>query len=480
MAAVHFDAQMPKIRLGTTLIVIGALVLLATLFTALSFVWDDDSNTVTKAAVAATSPAITTNDVQIDGWIDDRRVTPGDPITFWIVVQNPPLGKEIRNVEIVALRRPNFEIPASERRCWRTVTSAAGIPAETVPICRNTAIPVAPWLPQPSVVPAGSVTVEGHLIAGPRGGKFGVTAVVGWVDASGAHRRKPISVAPVIVESQWRNRVVSAARILQSILSILKDFALPVVLLWLGYRIKKIETAREETLKKIETARESTRKKTDDHVARVQQTWTLMLPKLHQNAEKYYIPLISYAGSVRKHHTSNPEYSFFFYNMFLAQMKRMVDEISGFYLKDMIGEDVVSLIWEALLDEADSPQWFGRVQRENLQLVVTPTHTYFEFQKTALLDAAVASAHVKFVAQSKEFAKQLPLFELFSTALWFETNICYVVWYDKPPEFPRDAFKAATDKFEAAFGPLTEKHSSLVKLLRQYGESVEARTSPLL
>jgi len=458
---------MPKLPLGKTLIVIGALVLVATLFTAGSLAWDDDSNTAPKAAVAATSPAITTNDVQIDGWIDDRRVTPGDPITFWIVVQNPPLAKEIRNVEIVALRRPNFEIPAQQLHCWETVTSPAEIPAEMVPICRNTSIPAPPWLPQPSVGPAGSVTVEGHLIAGPRTGKFGVTAVVGWLDASGAQRRKPISVAPVIVESRWLNRAVSAARIAQSIL---KDFALPLVLLWLGYRIKKIETDREVT-----------RKETDDHVARVQQTWTLMLPKVHENAEKYYIPLMSYAGSVGKYHAAQPDYSFFFYSLFLAQMKQMNFKIGGFYLKDIIGEEVVSRIWETLLDEADSAKWFGRVQRENLQLAVTPPLTYAEFQKEALQDPATASPHVKFLAQSNEFSKQLPLFKLFSTALWFETNICYVVWYDKPPEFSRDDFKAATDQFAAEFGlALTSKHISLIELLRQYAESAAARASPSL
>ena len=155
----------------------------------------------------------------------------------------------------------------------------------------------------------------------------------------------------------------------------------------------------------------------------------------------------------------------------------MYDEISGFYLKDVMGEDVVSLIWEALLDDADSAQWFGRVQREELQLAVTPTLTFFEFRNAVHRNAGLLSAQEKFLAQATEFAKQLPLFELFSTALWFETNICYVVWYDKPPDFPSDVFKAAIDKFEVAFGP--EKYSSLLKLLKEYGETAEARASSL-
>ncbi len=445
--------------LGRTLIAIGMLVLAGALVTVSSYLWDDQSNPTTKAAVAATSPAITTNDVQIDGWIDDRAVTPGEPIKFWIVVQNPPLAREISNVEIVALRRPNFEIPAKQLPCWKTIPGAAEMPAETVPVCRNTSELSSLRLPEARVGPAGSVTIEGQLVAGQRRGKFGLTAVVGWVDSSGAHRRKPITVAPVVVESSLRNRLVYVTGILQSLL---KDFALPVALLWLGFRIKAIETAREEA-----------RKQTDDRVARVQQTWTLMLPKVHENAEKYYIPLMSYAGSAGKYYESEPDYAFFFYASFLSQMKRMNDAIGGFYLKDEEGEEVVSLIWEALLDEADSPRWFGRIERERLQLAVDPSLTYTEFRNT-LRNAAVAAARTRFVDKANHFERQLPLFRMFSHALWFETNVCYAFWYDDPPKFPTKDFKEALQQFKTAcVSP--DQHSTLIEVLERYTTSVQKR-----
>ena len=202
-----------------------------------------------------------------------------------------------------------------------------------------------------------------------------------------------------------------------------------------------------------------------------------MLPKLHENAEKYYLPLMSTADAVTKHYPDKPEYAFFFYCSFLSMMKRVFNEIGGFYLKDQTGEDLVAQIWGTLLDEAD--RWFGRIERESLQRAVEPTHTYLEFG-TVLRDAAVASAQRKFLLGAKEFAMQLPLFELFSAALWFETNVCYVVWYDKPPTFPKETFEGAIKRFEAAVGLGAKQHSSLITQLRHYGKDAQERVSALL
>ena len=57
------------------LIAIGVLVLAAGLVTAWNYGLYDEPNPATKVAVSASAPAASTNDVRIDGWIDDRRLT---------------------------------------------------------------------------------------------------------------------------------------------------------------------------------------------------------------------------------------------------------------------------------------------------------------------------------------------------------------------------------------------------------------------
>ena len=458
---------MSKLTFAKAVIALGVILLAIGVFVGGGALWSyyssDESSSSLKSSLSASSPAATKNDVQIDGWIDDRRISPGDTIKFWVVVQNPLGAAPISNVGIAAVRTPNFSVPPAERSCWKNIPGANSS-VEFVPDCRDTSNPKAQRLPVPMIAGGGSVTVEGHLVAGERRGKFGVSVIVGWIDPAGASRRKPLSIAPVVVESSLYNRALNAAKVLQTIL---KDFALPLAILWFGLWIKGIESEREDS-----------RKKSADRVARVQQTWTLMLPKLHSNTEKYYITLMSLAGSVDKYCDKNPDYAFFFYASFFAKMKRMFDDITGFYLKDLVGEDIVSFLWEAIMDEADKPEWFGREVREQLQITADPTWTYFEFREL-LRRRVFREARDKFVAGLPNLELQRILFRLFRKALRFETNICYVYWYGAPPEFPAD-FEKDVKALETALGAAPgEKRKTLLAMLSSYPENAAKRVEEL-
>lgn len=423
-------------QVGIAVIILASLLIV---YTAGRSLWNltrnDESSAGVKTALGATNAALNSNDVRIDAWVDDRRVAPlqiKPPITFWITVHNPATEatKDITNVRVLMMRLPNFQ-PAGG--AWKPGSDGLPVPAQTAPLLK----------------PGQAMTVERQLTVLERRGKFGISAVIGWTDAAGAERRKGITLSPIVVGDTEQERLL---RFLRGVVNFLKDFALPLALLFLGVRIKRVE----------------------EHNALLQQTWNLMLPKMHENAEKYYIPLMSHADSILRYvKKGDLAYAFFFYAKFLAVMKRMVYKIGGFYLKSQAGEDVVSRLWERMLHEADSAVWYGRLKRERLQLDTDPGKTYYEFQQRQPLHVAQASALFVSAAGQKEFKRQLPLFQLFSMALYFEANWTYIAWYGAPPEFPKQAFDKAIGDLAVANPP--SEYQELLAVLRDYSKKAGRR-----
>jgi hypothetical protein len=339
------------------------------------------------------------------------------------------------------MRLPNFQPVHQE---W-----SKGIDGQPVPVV--TTNPKGTRLPQ-DLAPGQAVTVEGHLTVGEHRGKFGISTVVGWTDAAKADRRKGITLSPIVVGDTESERVL---HFLRGCVNFLKDFALPLALLFLGVRIKRAE----------------------EHNALLQQTWNLMLPKVHENVEKYYIPLMSHAASVLRYVKKNDlGYAFFFYAKFLAMMRQMFDAIGGFYLKSREGEDVVSLLWESIMLEADSAVWYGRVWRERLQLDVDQHGTYYEFQLRQPYHIAQASARFQTAAAQAAFKLQIPLFDLFQNALNFEANWTYNAWYGTPSKFPKQEFTSLTDTLERLLPtPMPAEYQRLLRVLRGYIKSAAGR-----
>jgi hypothetical protein len=419
----------------------------------------DQSASAVKTALAISIKATNTDDVAIDGWVDDQRVRPGQTVTFWIAVHYPPAtpplatpppAKPLRisDVRILAMRYPNFGIPPAEKGCWTNAVLQCGEPS-------------GPKLPDPArILPqGGTLTFEGHLVAGPDLGRFGIAAVVGWKDAAGVEHRKPISIAPITVARDWFQPTLRILKAAQSLI-------IPLVTFFFGVWFSSYNAKRDLGLKKAQ-----------ENAARLQQTWNLMLPKLHANAEKYYMRLSSHATRIVQYtEEGKPDYAFFFYLKFFAQMKRLIDDIGGFYLKSMEGEAILSDTWSLIMDEADSPTWFGRSDRERLQLAMPEKYTFSEFAPS-LKYGLVARAYSRFLADQSAFARQMILFKLFADIFDFEMNVGYLYWYGKGPELDQDAFKRQVDGLEEMkLGP---KYEKLIVSLRSYLEEAVVRASEM-
>lgn len=459
------DARAPKGQGMTLLAVAVAMSVLAVIW--LHRASQEEGASVARTAVSASSPA-STEDIRVSAWVDDSRVRGGTTIRFWIAIQNTT-AKRISGVSVLAFRRPNFALLADEgQRCWAVPAAQGSTQSDAVPVCVGegpSRLPVA--------LPAGAVvTVEGHLTARDEPGQFSIAAVVGWKDAAGVQRRTPISVGPVMVEDDFKK---TAATVSLAAQNFLKDLGLPLVFLWLAYWVKQLEEARQEKKKKEDEETEAKRKQADERTAVIRQTWTQMLPKVHENAEKYYMPLMGYAAHASR--TGNPgqrDSGLFRYLRFLGRMHEMSDVIGGFYLKTRAGENVVSAIWDAIRVRAD--ERFTQPVRQELQVAIRTVGTFDRFDALPA-DSLIARERREFRVET--FAVDAVLLRLFHLILTFETNLSYEFWYQEEEVFPAEEIETAMSDLEGRSFEAGVKYEDLRRSLVEYVAGVKSRRTVL-
>jgi hypothetical protein len=315
------------------------------------------------------------------------------------------------------------------------------------------------------------VTVEGHLRARDEPGQYSIAAVVGWTDAAGVQRRTPISVGPVTVEHERRKMLAVITKASQNFL---KDLGLPLAFLWLAYRIKQLEEQRQEsTRNREEEEREGRQKRAEEETARVRQTWTQMLPKVHENTERYYMPLMGFARSAAgAHRGKHSDEVLFYYLRFLARVKEMTDAIGGFYLKRRVGENIVGEIWDVLRARADDR--FTRPSRQELQVTMRLVGTLSEFNafspETTIGIQRKAFAIPGALAM---FAADAALLHIFSVVLVYETNQSYQFWYEEAEVFPEAEFVQALGELRGQDGG--GEFGVLIGSLEQYVVDIRTR-----
>lgn len=433
-------------------------VFVALLLGGLMLIWyqrakQDDAVAGARTAISTSTPAVGENDIRVDGWIDDSRVAKETPIAFYISVQNASKDKPIRDIAILRFQKPNFSVPAKESDCWK----------DDVLTCANAEKP-ATKLPSGELKPLTAMTIEGHLVAGKDAGSYALSAVVSWKDATGGDRRTPISLGPVTVEDESRK---SFATKIKAAHSFFKDLGLALVLFWLGYRVKKIEEEREEKRKRVE-----------ERTTRVRQTWTQMLPKIHENAEKYYMRLASDASQAANYYEGpekDPNICFFFYLHFLGRAKVMTDNIGGYYLKAREGEDCVSEIWDVLRSSADAR--FTRAKREFAQQQVVKVGTYHEFVMDVLPELQLLKLDFMHDVSTGAFALDAALLEMYALVLGFEMNCSYAFWYGNAEQFPQKSFDETLAKLKRL--GISAKYPKLANELARYEKNVPARMAEM-
>jgi len=390
----------------------------------------ENSSPVPKKPLSTTSGVA--DDLRLDAWVDDSRLVAGDQVHYRITATNRSKTSSVWGLRI-AVTHPGL--------------------ADFVAITNTPA----------DLAPGRTTTFNGTFKALHDAGKYGIGALATWKEGD-VDRSKPISIGPITIEDPERRAWLLALKTLQGII---KDIAIPIAAGVIVWYLGKLDEKRKEANENLENKR-----------VRLHQTWTLMLPKVHEYAEKYYLPACVDASSVAKYYSGphqNQDTCFYFYLLFIAQMKRMIDKISGFYLRYRIGEDTVGVLWETLLDRADGR--YTRLVREQAQLIVNPLWTLYEFDKKTRMNGVIQGIKTKFIAPAEyaTFAADVPLLTLFAIVLAYETNSGYEFWYE-PEKLPDKAWKDAFDEFvvqQPQFPPA--KFNELKSALEEHHKNAAGR-----
>jgi len=284
------------------------------------------------------------------------------------------------------------------------------------------------------------------LRAGSTTGQFRGRVTVGWKAGTetgaetGADTVVDLTPPLVVVRNAW-SRIQWVATGLQAIC---KDLALPFILAIVAavFQGRKDEEARALA-------------ETQRHDDRLRDTWTLMLQKHHQNAELYYLPLLSAIRDFRLALAEADETkAFYFFIAICWRFWQLSQKIGGLYFKDRAAETLLALIWRVIVIEVDY-RFNGRANRELAIEKLTVRNA------SAPINYAAFSTGASPLKSQPPFDTLLPRFRawkaaaasddhltvseieslliIFRSVADFETNRPYQYWYNQKPEFPGDA-----------------------------------------
>ena len=214
----------------------------------------------------------------------------------------------------------------------------------------------------------------------------------------------------------------------------------------------------------------------------MQQTLQLMLPKIHENAEKYYMPLCARILRLEEDwHKLNDDseragksrwFDVLFCDLWilLALDKSMTDAIGGWYLKDREGEEQAFQCWDVFKSELETR--FNRDRNNRIVRAIMGVDEYDilleHFEETGatnddsspwprLKKAFLGWGHGDSKGREEllkdawfetkkdfrkwvddDFGKYMIFLTLLRKLLNFEMNRPYETWYGGPAEFPKD------------------------------------------
>lgn len=367
------------------------------------------------------------------GYVESKTIASGDSFPIWISFENRS-DREIRNLHFVDFRTAGLK---TDGRCWVPVNPSApagpSFPA-CIPDSRQPTVPT----PLPDHLAAGqAVTVTGNLLRTSRAGEFMLTGMYAWTDVNGLEHRALIPVGPIEVTKDWedwksRVREDLPAVLKDVVLPVVKDLAWPLVGFFLGLLFKSGEQKR----------------------AALQQTWNQMLSTSHETAKGYYMPVSAAANwlitTFQPGSVNDPDEPFYYLALLFRRMRRLVDEISGFYLKDRVGERLVMECWDLIFDSfiGSFPGETGAGEKELLMSTISPNESLREYKQKI---SPVPSYTFPFPDRAKllevrkgfdrwtqreNFKKlDLAVLAVFYLVIDYEINRPYDPWYAEPQPF---------------------------------------------
>lgn len=421
------------------------------------------------AAATARTPQVAAQDalasaatvrpgLSVSGHLDREIAEAGDIVRFWVSFTNETT-EPITDL-VVALSHPGFDQAGN---CWQ----------EHAPVC-------APDGTRPPAIlaPGERVILTAALRAGRSMGKVAPTAFYRWRAGAGPLRQGVTTIGSVELAGSW-----------ETVLRFVEVLIWPVVLLGLAGLFKWTEQQRAE----------------------IQQTWTQMLHKSHENAERFYMPISSQIMRLRKdlerlekatalceattvddaerERRLSPLHCALFEDLLVLvrRQREMAARIGGWYFKSRSGEDLVAEVWRCFLLTAHE-----RLERPLLERVLdglaakdSPAQVAQKLASTLADDGSKLSASCRTWLSSGDFRQVFCLLNLLEVLLDFEMNRCYERWYGRPEAFPEEKFEATAVEFRRWAERLPAKEAEqrqrakdIASLLAQYPREARRHRNP--
>jgi hypothetical protein len=363
-------------------------------------------------------------DLTVHSGANRVEIRRGEAVRLWLTFENQ--GQSIlRSIHISDCWHEGFE-PAE---CWgqSPTCTAAG-----------------DRISYPLELEAGEATsVIGDLRALRWGNKqANLVCMITWRDSSGRAHQRAVSFPPIETLDFW-------STFDRGLLGLLKDLALPIVLLILGVVFRSTEQRR----------------------AALQETWNQMLEKSHKNAERHYMPVSAALLRLRTSYDDLPEEAlkqkalrdqdlrliFADFLVLLVRVRRLVRAIGGFYFKDREGEALAAAVWYQFRSVMENK--VDRVRLESVVIVLgsrdeaaSVNDRLRKLEEKEKEEAGSGTARASSLPYTKtcrafekwiysgSFLETLTLLRALELLLDYEMNRPYKPWYGSPESFPRRDF----------------------------------------
>jgi hypothetical protein len=349
--------------------------------------------------------------VRIQGHISTNRIEPGRAIDCWFLLYN--MG----------------DVPLTDVHL-RRFTGTGFQPTKFVPL-KKEALEA-----RKSVLfePAGK-----QLMAKMDTQTFMATAEFEW-KINGVEYRQQISLGPITVRSATEPRVFALSK---AYVGHLKDLFLPLVLLWMTAMLTRQQ-------RESETDRAS---------------WNLMLTKIHENAERYYLPIHAATRDAArwfaKTDVTNPA-SFnvvtFQVLLFRRRARVMFERVGGFQFSTREAEQIVVQCESAFLAGLHKDDYVTREELSSARALVGRYMEPHVFLKTVLTKPEVQKVRDGLIrwatTEAAEAKAAFVTLDILAAVIDYDINLIYRFWYEDPPD------------------PLDEKTSGLADLRASQSASV--------
>jgi hypothetical protein len=259
-------------------------------------------------------------EVAVGGSLSKSVLVVGDTARLWITFRNRS-SQSVTKLRVSQLDVPGFDAGSM---CWNdgAKNQCTDLAKTEIPLI-NAEQTVVLWSDLTARNP-----VERHVCY----------AVLSWVGIANAPSEIVVPVGGNIIQTLWERRLHAARELM-------KDFALPLLFVFLGLYVGQWDKAREAARQAHEAETEQTNL-----------TWNSMLPETYKLAVRYYMKIqaalagvirdLEKARSAAKTSATDPRTltmcrsAFFYLVLFERRVKYFLDLNSGFYFKYRTGEDL--------------------------------------------------------------------------------------------------------------------------------------------